>query len=59
MTDRAPTPMRPTSRSHVPTAAHAVESMPDAPFLAYALVQSFKLFIALVSKRWPEVARHQ
>lgn len=37
-------------RSH----ADAAERLSDAPFLAYALVQSMRLFIALVSRRWPE-----
>lgn len=43
--------MTPRPRSH----AHAAETLDDAPFLAYALVQAFKLFIALASKRWPGV----
>ena len=35
--------------------AHAVQTLDDAPFLAYALVQAMKLFISLVRKRWPEL----
>lgn len=35
--------------------AHAVQTLDDAPFIAYALVQAFKLFISLVRKRWPEL----
>jgi hypothetical protein len=38
-------------RSH----AHAEAALDDAPYLAYALVQAMKLFIALVGKRWPQV----
>lgn len=42
-------PERP--RSH----AHAAQTLGDTPFLAYALVQAFKFFIAIVSKRWPHI----
>ncbi len=35
--------------------AHAADKLADAPFIAHALIQSFKLFIALVCKRWPEL----
>jgi len=38
-------------RSH----AHAAEKLADAPFVAYALVQGFKLTISLIAKRWPEL----
>lgn len=45
-----PAARRPTSH------AHAADTLGDAPFVAYALVQSFKLFIALVAKRWPHLS---
>ena len=35
--------------------AHAAKSLADAPFVAYALVQGFKLTISLIAKRWPEL----
>ena len=35
--------------------AHAVQVLEDAPFVAYALIQAMKLFIALMKKRWPEL----
>ena len=38
-------------RSH----GHAVETLDDAPFIAYALIQAFKLFASLVAKRWPQL----
>jgi hypothetical protein len=38
-------------RSH----AHAAEKLGDAPFLAYCLIQGFKLTISLLGKRWPEL----
>jgi hypothetical protein len=34
----------------------AADCLGDAPFLAYALVQGFKLTIALLAKRWPFLA---
>ena len=36
--------------------AHAEKTLPDAAFLAYALVQAMKLFMGLIRKRWPEIA---
>jgi len=33
----------------------AVQSLDDGPFIAYALIQAFKLFTALVTKRWPQL----
>lgn len=35
--------------------AHAVQTLSDGAFLAYALVQAMKLLSALIRKRWPEV----
>lgn len=35
--------------------AHAVETLGDEPFIAYALVRAFTLLIALLRKRWPEI----
>lgn len=35
--------------------AHATQELDDGPFIAYALVQAFKLFTALVCKRWPRL----
>ncbi len=43
--------VRERPRSH----AHASDTLEDVPFLAYALVQSFKLFIALVGRKWPHI----
>lgn len=31
------------------------ERLDDAPFVAYALIQGFKLFSAIVCKRWPHL----
>jgi hypothetical protein len=36
--------------------AHAVSTLGDAPFIAYCLIQGFKLIMALFRKRWPELA---
>ena len=36
--------------------AHAVHTLSDGAFLAYALVQAMKLLSALIRKRWPEIA---
>ncbi len=33
----------------------AAHSLDDGPFIAYALIQAFKLFSALVTKRWPHL----
>jgi hypothetical protein len=51
---------RPRSDAHAVqtrplNAAQAVANLSDGPFIAYALAQAFKLFISLVSKRWPEI----
>jgi hypothetical protein len=35
--------------------AHAAASLGDAAFIAYALMQGFKLIMALFRKRWPEL----
>jgi hypothetical protein len=35
--------------------AHAAQTLDDAPFLAYVLVQCAKLFLGLIRKRWPEL----
>lgn len=35
--------------------AHAAATLGDGPFIAYALIQAFKLFTALVTKRWPQL----
>ena len=35
--------------------AHANEVLPDAPYIAYCLMQSFRLFMSLACKRWPEL----
>lgn len=35
--------------------AHAAQTLPDAPYIAYCLVQGFKLIMALIRKRWPEI----
>lgn len=57
MTDRRPftlveaEPRPVTIKNH----AHAAKTLGDTPYLAYVLVQSFKLFIALVGRRWPEL----
>jgi hypothetical protein len=37
------------------SSANANERLDDAPYLAYCLVVAAKQFIALVSKRWPEL----
>lgn len=42
-------------REPIRSDAHAVATLGDAPFLAYALMQAFKLFTALVCKRWPQL----
>lgn len=48
----APVPIR---DERITSHAHANAALDDAPYLAYALVQAFKLFIALVTKRWPRL----
>ena len=35
--------------------AHAAKSLPDAQYIAYVLVQMFKLGTALLVRRWPSV----
>lgn len=45
-----------TEPRHRPTShADAVRSLDDSRFVAYALVQGFKLVISLICKRWPEL----
>ena len=41
--------------AHVRGDSRAADQLADAPFLAYALIQAFKLFISLAGKRWPEL----
>jgi hypothetical protein len=41
MTDRTPPPKR--------------ESLGDTAYLAWALVDAFRVFIAHVAKRWPDI----
>ena len=36
--------------------AHAEKMLESTPYLAYCLVQSCKLFIKLVERKWPESA---
>ena len=38
-------------RSH----AHAADTLPDAPYVAYALIQAAKLLTALLVRRWPHL----
>jgi len=40
---------------HVRGDSRAADQLADVPFLAYALIQAFKLFISLAGKRWPEL----
>ena len=35
--------------------AHAVKTLSDGAFIAYALMQGFKLIASLFRKRWPEL----
>jgi hypothetical protein len=35
--------------------AHAERELTDTPYLAYCLMQACKLFVSLVSRRWPEL----
>jgi hypothetical protein len=48
---------RPRSEPHAvvkpQNEAHAVRVLPDAPFIAYALMQGFKVIMSLFIKRWP------
>jgi len=41
--------------THARGDSRAADQLADAPFLAYALIQAFKLFISLAGKRWPEL----
>lgn len=47
------------SLPHAPTpitsSAEATQTLDDGPFVAYALLQAFALFAALVKKRWPQL----
>ena len=36
--------------------AEAQRDLAETPYLVYCLVQSAKLFVRMVEKRWPEVA---
>lgn len=37
------------------SSSEADKTLDDAPYIAYALIQAFKLFTALVTKRWPQL----
>jgi hypothetical protein len=55
MNDRLPRPTDAPPPDRPRSDAHAAQTMSDGAFMAYCFVQGFKLIMALVRKRWPEV----